>query len=374
MKLERVKRDFISYMEEVHGGNPYPRNLFGCLMAIMIEREPVSQERIMELTGYSQATVSLTIQKIQLLLPIRTMKKKGDRKNYYVYDDAPSSFVLDLLQRRVDVQDIDSSLIESTLDKVRERAEKNRQLAQFETYLENMKLYLTLIHENRSESVEPFEQALVAGSPESLALEDASVLKKGELADFITTLSEITSASEHEIPVESTPSNLLLLKNEYFTGIKTNLNPLFSQAIANRLVVVHSVLVDGRTTQDQIEQTTLLPRSTISEVLAQTVERGIIKVSGSRPKYYNSAISFSNLMLASFDRVANYIFSVSTRLSEFVKVTKKVRPKSKEVREFLDFLKGLENAYSLALAFSLNMKVQTVRQLKEAYDRGFVFI
>ncbi|MHA1960613.1 MAG: hypothetical protein ACW99U_10290 [Candidatus Thorarchaeota archaeon] len=373
MKLEKVKRDFISYMEKVHGANPYPRNLFGCLMSVMIESEPVSQERIMELTGYSQATISLTIQKLQLLLPIRTVKKKGDRKRYYVYDDAPTSFVLDLLQRRVDVQDIDPKLIESMLDKVRKRADQDQELAQFETYLDNMKLYLALIHEIRSASVEPFAQALASGSLEGLTLQDASVLKKGELADFITTLKEITSVSEHEIPVENGRHDLLLLKNEYFTGIKTSLNPLFSQAIANQLVVVHSVLLEGCTTQEQIEQTTLLPRSTISEVLTHAAKRGIIKVSGSRPKQYESAISISDLMLASFDRVADYISLVKTRLSEFVTVARRVRPESSEVTEFLKFLVGLENAYLFALAFSINMKVQTVRQLKEEYDQGFVF-
>ncbi|MHA2379134.1 MAG: hypothetical protein ACXADS_07645 [Candidatus Thorarchaeota archaeon] len=374
MKLEKIKRDFISYMEEVHGANPYPRNLFGCLMAVLIEKEPVSQERIMELTGYSQATVSLTIQKIQLLLPLRAVKKMGDRKHYYVYDDAPNSFVLDLLQRRVYVQDIDPKLIESMLNKVRKRAGRDNELAQFETYLDNMRLYLTLIHEMRSASVEPFKQALAAGSLEGTTLQDASVLKKSELAEFITKLSEITSVVEHEIPVESSSHELRVLKNEYFTGIKTNLNPLFSQAIANQLVVVHSVLLEGLTTQDQIEKTTLLPRSTISEVLAQAAQRGIIRVSGLRPKFYHSTISLSDLMLASFDRVANYISSVRTRLSDFVTTTQKVRRKSEEATEFLDFLMGLENAYSFALSFSVNMKVQTVRHLKEEYDRGFAFI
>ena len=374
MNLEKVKRSFISYMEEVHGGNPYPRNLFGCLISVLTEREPVSQERIVELTGYSQATVSLTMQKIQLLLPVRTVKKKGDRKHYYLYDDAPTSFVLDLLQRRVDVHDVDPKLIESVLERTKAVPDKDSSLSKFETYLENMKLYLTLIHQNRAASVEPFKQALAAGSVEGLNLQNASVLNEGELADFIATLREVTSIPEQEALVETSSRDLLFLKNEYFTGIKTNLNPLFSQAIANQLVVVHSILVDGCTTQDRIEKTTLLPRSTISEVLGNAVKRGIIRVSGSRPKLYYPVVSFSDLMLASFDRVAAYISSVMTRLSEFVTATGKIRTKSKEATGFLDFLKGLCKAYSLALAFSLNMKVQTVRQLKQEYNREFVFM
>jgi DNA-binding transcriptional regulator GbsR (MarR family) len=372
MKLEKLKRDFISYMEEVHSGNPYPRNLIGCLMAISVDSEPVSQERIMELTGYNRATVSLAIQKIQLLLSVRTVKKKKDRRHYYVYENAAHAFVLDLLQRRVDVQDIDTKLIDSLLRKARDREDRN-ELAQFETYLENMHLYLNLIHEIRSASVVPFKHALAAGSTEGLSLEDTEVLEEGELASFLIELKE-TSSKDTDFIHQDHPHDFVQLKNEYFTGIKTGLNPLFSQDIANRLIVVHSILVAGQTTQEQIEQVTLLPRSTISEVLTQVVQRGIIRVSGSRPKYYEPAISFSNLMLASFDRVANYISSVGVKLSDFRKVAMKVSRKPNEEAAFVEFLRDLEDAYSLALEFSRSMKVKTVKRLKEEFERGFVFI
>ncbi|UCH05534.1 MAG: hypothetical protein JSW05_05045 [Candidatus Thorarchaeota archaeon] len=374
MRLEKVKREFIGYMEEVHGVNPYPRNFFGCLMAIIVEMEPVSQERIVELTGYSQGTVSLAIQKLRMLFPIRIVKRKGDRRNYYVYDDAPNSFILDLLQRRVDVQDIDIKLVDTVLEEVRNKIGEDESSIRFQNYLSNMRLYLSLIHELRSNSVEPFHRALAEGSLESVDIEDAAVLKSGGIADFILNLREATSRTALEVPVGDTPRGLLLLKNEYFTGIKTNLNPLFSQAIADQLIVVHSVLLEGLATQDRIKEATLLPRSTISDALAHAVERGIIEVSGSRPKYYRPAISFSDLMLASFDRVASYIVSVKTKLSEFVAATREVRPKTKTVTEFARFLKELENAYSLAHAFSVNMKVQAVRKLKAEYEQGFAFI
>ncbi|MHA2222297.1 MAG: hypothetical protein ACXAAO_09615, partial [Candidatus Thorarchaeota archaeon] len=110
MSLENIKREFIQFMEEVHGGNPYPRNFYGCLLAIIIEPEPVSQERIMELTGFSQAAVSLTIKKIQLLFPIRTIKRVGERKHYYEYDD-PNRFSLDLNLRRTEVKDLNTKFI-----------------------------------------------------------------------------------------------------------------------------------------------------------------------------------------------------------------------------------------------------------------------
>lgn len=377
MKLEKVKREFIRYMEEAHGGDPYPRNFFGCLLSIIIEPEPVSQDRIMELTGYSQATVSMTIQKIQLLMPIRTIKRVGERKHYYEYD-YPNRFVLDLLQKRVDVQDIDTRLVLAMLEKVKVESGRSSFFKRFKDYLSNMFLYLSLIHEIRSASAGLFKPVLEAGSLDGVNLQDASVLEKGELADFLVQLKESSSEYDWIPPAdESVPSEYLLLKNEYFSSIKSGLNPLYSQTLANQLVVIHSVLLESSTTQEQIEHSTLLPRSTISEMLAKAVERGVIKVTkkrGSRVKLYQPAISFFDLMLSYFDRAASYILIMKNRLSEFVLETRRIRPVSKESNKFLDFLVTLERAYTFTLAFSGNMKVEMVSRLKDEYEQGFVFI
>ena len=125
MKLEKIKREFIQFMEEIHGGNLYPRNFFGCLIPILIEQGHVSQERIIELTGYSQATVSLTMQKIQLLMPVKTVKKVGDRKRYYEYP-SPNHFTLDLTYNRVNVQDVDTAFIEQILEQVQQAYKRNK--------------------------------------------------------------------------------------------------------------------------------------------------------------------------------------------------------------------------------------------------------
>ena len=69
MTLEEIKREFVSFMEAARATEPYPRNFMGCLISLLIDPTPVSQERIVELTGYSQATVSMTLQKLRLMMP-----------------------------------------------------------------------------------------------------------------------------------------------------------------------------------------------------------------------------------------------------------------------------------------------------------------
>ena len=376
MNLEKIKRDFIQFMEEAHGGNPYPRNFYGCLLSIIIEPEPVSQARIMELTGFSQATVSLTIQKIQLLFPIRTIKRVGERKRYYVYDD-PNRFVLDLTLKRTEVQDLDTRFIHPILKQAEIELKKNPASRRFVDYLNNLLLYLDLIHKIRLKNAEIFEQAISDGSLDTTGLLSKSMLKQKPFSDFLTQLKQASNEYDklsHE--EERASDEIQTLKNEYLIGIKSNFNPLYSQALANQFMLVHCVIMEGRVTQQQIVDLTNLPRSTVSELLSETEQRGLIKVtkkSGSRVKYYEPRILLTDLMLGYFDRVANYIDMTRKRLSEFARMTRKVGSSEKS-KKLLDFLKSLENVYKMALALSHDMKVKMVKQLKDEYENGFVFV
>jgi DNA-binding transcriptional regulator GbsR (MarR family) len=378
MKLEKIKREFVKYMEAVRAGDPYPRKFFGCLIAILIEPEPASQARTMKLTGYSQAAVSQTLQKIQLLMPLRTIKKRGERKHYYIYDGSLEQFILDLWQKRLEAQAIDIRHFESMSENVRERAGENPALTRFSDYLNNMMLYQTLVHELRTIGVDQFKQAIESGSLDSLSLRDAKALERGTLADFLVNLRLATIEPDINPPLKGDDrSEYLLVKNEYYSSIKVNLNPLYSQSVANQLLVIHDVFLEGRTTQEQIESSTLLPRSTISEILRQSVERGILAVTkkeGSRTKLYQPAISFVDLMLGNFNQLEKHIALAIPRLSDFISKTRKIRPKSKEAMKFLDVLKNLKKVYAFTQEFSRSMKAEMVIKLKEEHDRGFTFI
>ena len=103
----------------------------------------------MELTGYSQATVSLMLQKLQILMPIRTVRKIGDRKHYYSYIGPPERFVLDLWQKRLDAQAIDIRQIESTIEGMSRKTDRDAASERFYDYLKNLQLYLKLVYDLR---------------------------------------------------------------------------------------------------------------------------------------------------------------------------------------------------------------------------------
>ena len=374
MTLEKIKKEFVKHMEETRRGDPYPRNFMGCLISILIEHEPISQERIMELTGYSQATISLTLQKIQLLMPVKTVMKRGDRKRYYTYDGSPGSFILDLWEKRLEVQGFDIIQIEASIERVKEQTSKSKAVRRFIDYLFNMQLYLTLIHSLRSSSIEQFRKRLKTDSTNGGEVHGNTILKQSEIEIFLEEIRTNTPTSHSEVEVDS---EYLLLKNEYFSGMKANLNPLYSQTIANQMMVLHDVFLERSTTQEMIEKSTLLPRSTISELLSQLVKLGVIKVTkkdGTRIKLYQPAISFTDYMLSYSERLGYQMVTAKAKLSKFISATRKISPKSQEVKKFHDVLEIFLKAYSFTEDFTKGFKAKTVTRLKQSYDNGFVFI
>jgi len=368
MTLAKIKREFVRHMEAVRATDPYPKNFMGCLISIIIEPEPTSQEQIVELTGYSQSTVSQTLHKLQYLMPVRIIRKRGDRKHYYFYEGSPERFVLDLWQKRVEAQAISFQMIEPMIEHMSDKVGRSIAFKRFSDYLNNLRLYLRLIDEVRNRGIEEFKQVLDTG----LDQEDIKAKKSPEYTAFLEVLRSISYE-----PTNDKSKAYLEFKNEFFTSVKTNLNPLFSQAVANQMIVIHSVFLEGCITQEQLENSTPLPRSTISEVLSNSVKAGVIKVSkreGSRIKLYQPAISFADFILGNYDLVDRQIDQIFPRLLEFIQRTRKLRPKTKQAKQFLDILSNIKRAYSFTQQFTRRMKVETVRKLKEEFDQGFVFI
>ncbi|MGY5859990.1 MAG: hypothetical protein RTU63_11525 [Candidatus Thorarchaeota archaeon] len=378
MPFEEIKREFVSFMEEVRATDPYPRNFMGCLISLIIDTAPVSQERIVELTGYSQATVSMTIQKLKLLMPIRTVRTRGDRRHYYAYEGTPGRFVIDLWQMRLEAQAISYQQLEKMLEKVNKKSSRNKSIKRFQNYLEYFLLVLRVVGELRASGITDFEDELNTEQSSELKNQDVASLNDGEITDFLKKLRDVSfESSAGSARAEQDSKEYLKLKSEYFSEIKTEFNPLFSQEVANQMIVVHSVFLDGYTTQQQIEDVTLLPRSTISEVLKQSINSGLIKVTkkeGSKVKYYRPAISFTDLMLGNFIQLEMHLSQVIPQLVEYRKRVAKIPNSLNQKKPFLNALKSLEQAYAFTRDFSRKMKVEMVTNLKEEIDSGHAFI
>lgn len=373
MMLDDLKRDFVEYMERATGVS-YPRNFFGCLTAILVEEGPTTQDRIIELTGYSKAAVSLALQKIQLTLPVNTLKIMGDRKHYYEYKGGPEEYLIDVTRRRTDVPDIDLEMVRNLQKKTEIMTKKHLSYCRLLDYLRELHLYIELMYSIRKKSFDKFRMVLVSGSFDEVDLPEASALNSDDMKEFLDTLtgSENLSGTEQDYVKNKLPHDYIELKREYFSGIKTGLNPLYSQEAANLFIVIHDAILERAVTQKMIQESTRLPRSTISDALALAVNQGFIKIekpSGSRTKVYKPTISLTGLMLNYYDRAFTYASNTRKKIRDLLNKMSDITTKGSKYFRFLEKLNALERAYAITEEFTIRTKVEFIKGLMNEFKR-----
>jgi hypothetical protein len=81
--LLAIKRDYIRETLEKAAPIGRRREIGAVSLALILSADPVTQEEIMEVTGYGRSTVSENLAKIEELNVLSVVKKPGDRKKYY---------------------------------------------------------------------------------------------------------------------------------------------------------------------------------------------------------------------------------------------------------------------------------------------------
>ncbi|MBU7033297.1 MAG: hypothetical protein HXS53_12265 [Theionarchaea archaeon] len=371
MKIDELKRELVKYMEETHRRR-YHRNFFGCLTALLVEDGPVTQERIMELTGYSKASVSLTLHKLQLTLPVKTLKIMGDRRHYYEYRGGPEQFLVDILERRTEVPDIDLELIHTIHENVIAKVKEHPSYEKLESYLRELHLFLRLMHSIRKKNFNKFKTTLKSGSFQELNFPEASDLNYRQIKNFLNDkmTSGKDSTTKNGDTKDKLPRDYIELKREYFRSIKTGLNPLYAQSVANLLLVVHDVIIEKATTQEAIRDSTRLPRSTISDVVSFACDEGIIqvkKVYGSRTRIYIPVLSLLELILNYYDNACVYASTIRKKICDLLNRLEDITPQTPEFMNFNEKLIKLERAYVITEKFTTRAKAEFIEELMNEY-------
>ena len=81
--LLAIKRDYIRDTLEKAAPIGRRREIGAVSLALILSADPVTQEEVMEVTGYGRSTVSENLAKIEELNVLSLVKKPGDRKKYY---------------------------------------------------------------------------------------------------------------------------------------------------------------------------------------------------------------------------------------------------------------------------------------------------
>jgi len=78
-----IKREYIRETLEHASPVGRRREIAAVSLALILSADPMTQEDIMEVTGYGRSTVSENLAKIEELSVLSVVKKPGDRKKYY---------------------------------------------------------------------------------------------------------------------------------------------------------------------------------------------------------------------------------------------------------------------------------------------------
>jgi DNA-binding transcriptional regulator GbsR (MarR family) len=81
--LLEIKRDYIKDTLDKAAPIGRRREIGAVSLALILSADPVTQEEVMEVTGYSRSTVSENLARIEELNVLNVVKKPGDRKKYY---------------------------------------------------------------------------------------------------------------------------------------------------------------------------------------------------------------------------------------------------------------------------------------------------
>ena len=326
-----IKRKFIEYMEEIHVGLLFPKKFIGCMMVVVIENEPITQNRIEELTGYSKTTISQMLNLIQIKFPLIQIKKPGIRKKFYKFDLTIREFMIHFLQAIIDSYKDRVDFMIPLIEDIEPFTQKHSKFYNFKQFLEKFYnisiLYLNLL----SETEDQFKNMVKTGQINASELLNYNFLSSQKNLEYLQYLLK---------PQESPPSyskkqtiNMDLLeiykkfKSDYYQKYRENLTLGESQTMLAKSIIGTELLMENRPlTQEEIESATNIHRSIISDALKLLLEWKMVKLikkPSDRKKYYVLVQSWDQRMINKLRVNMRYAFKVKEKMANFLKKIEK---------------------------------------------------
>ncbi|MBD3190873.1 MAG: hypothetical protein GF308_09530 [Candidatus Heimdallarchaeota archaeon] len=81
--LHNIKKDFITFIQELYSSVGRKREFGAVLLALFLERGPVTQDDLIATLGYSRSTISEALTELMKVQIVKVIKKPKDRKKYY---------------------------------------------------------------------------------------------------------------------------------------------------------------------------------------------------------------------------------------------------------------------------------------------------
>ncbi|NHJ01769.1 MAG: hypothetical protein EAX86_06470 [Candidatus Heimdallarchaeota archaeon] len=346
MKPDPIKKNFIKLMDEIHTGLLFPKNYFGCMMAVFIEQEPTTQDRIKELTGYSKTTISQMLKLIQVNFPLKQIKKIGTRKKFYKIDISTEDFMIVFLTMIIDTYKDKIDFLIPLIKEIDPYTHNHPRFNNLKQFLEAYYRFSTLFINLLVDTADEFGDMIKTGKIKSTDLSNIDILNSQEALNYIQNLLNPPIPPQHfsERPIMDKKLAELYsqFKNKFFQKFRENLTIARSQTEVARVIIGTEMLLEKRPiSQEEIRKATNFQRSTISNALKILLERKmilLIKQPHIRKKYYLMVQSWDTRTINRFKININYANEMKEKIRSLIEnIEPEDTNSEKEVlKEFLE--------------------------------------
>jgi DNA-binding transcriptional regulator GbsR (MarR family) len=342
--LLQLKIDYLAFMEQVHGALGFEPNLISVLFSLLMEGDYITQDRIMELTGFSRTTVSETLKKLtdpSSSFPVLATRRPGDRRKFYYCPLGIDDYVMTFFTSATAASDFSDEILHemlARLDALDSEAPEALHVRKFFSYLLGV---LTLIHdllEYTRTHMERFSK-------------DPDYVPKFTDEDITFTEREQPEPPASRFRPRENDS-LLDIKREYIKETLEHASPV-GRRREIAAVSLALILSADPVTQEEIMEVTGYGRSTVSENLAKIEELNVLSVvkkPGDRKKYYRSIVKLQGYGTQKFQMQQHGYGQIERMIEErFLPELRKI-PGSLLGKERMErFLKENVRAYNFIL-------------------------
>jgi DNA-binding transcriptional regulator GbsR (MarR family) len=282
--LLQLKIDYLAFMEQVHGALGFEPNLISILFSLLMEGGYITQDRIMELTGFSRTTVSETLKKLtdpSSSFPVLATRRPGDRRKFYYCPLGIDDYVMTFFTSASAASDFSEEILHemlARLDTLGSEAPEALHVKKFFSYLLGVLILIKDLLDYQRIHIERFSK-------------DPNYVPK------FTEEAFAALKREHPEPPARTfrprkNDTLLEIKREYIRETLEHASPIGRRREIGAISLALILSADPAT-QEEIMEVTGYSRSTVSENLAKIEEMNVLNVvkkPGDRKKYYRSMV------------------------------------------------------------------------------------
>ena len=296
-QLLQLKINYLEFMQQIL--ERFEPRITKVLFSILMERDYITQEQIMLLTGLKRSVVSETLGELTSQtsrFPILQTRKANDNKKYYYSPLDFNQYIKTFFTAAIDNAIFNIDFFPKMLRRLNTLTTRDNQAVYLEEvfafFLLISKYYLALtkaINEDWEDFVRNPHQL-----PEfSQQMDEID-------REFDDLISKIKSTSSKKNPNDS----LIKIKKKYIDANLEAITPLGRRR--ESAAVLQTLFLENQpVTQDDIMKITDYSRSTVSESLTKLIERNLIevvKLPKIRKKYYKIKFSLIGYGFAQFNR------------------------------------------------------------------------